>query len=109
VPNKNICKPVHLEGLVRREEARGESAPFLACGVPDLRLDGARVDLQRARLELDPDGCLRVEAELVAREASEQLRLADGGVADEHHLEDVVDPLPHLPVAPAPRHRYLPV
>jgi len=30
------------------------------------------------------------------------------GVADEHHLQDVVDPLPQLPVAPAPRHLLAP-
>ena len=89
-------------------EGRGASVPLLAGGVPDLRLDGLVLDDERSRLELDPDGGLGVEAELVAGEAREQLRLAHRGVADEHHLEDVVDPLPQLPVAPAPRHLLAP-
>ena len=82
--------------------------PLLSGGVPDLRLDCTLVDVEGARLELDPDGGLGVEVELVAGEAREQLRLAHRGVADEHHLEDVVDPLPQLPVAPAPRHLLAP-
>lgn len=84
---------------------RFDYQPLLAGGVPDLRLDGALVDGEGARLELDPDGGLGVEVELVAGEAREQLRLADRGVADEHHLEDVVDLLPQL----APRHLLAPV
>lgn len=82
--------------------------PFLACGVPDLCLDGAGVDVEGARLELDSDGGLGVEVELVAGEAGEQLRLAHSGIADEHHLEDVIDPLAQLPVATAPRHLFSP-
>ena len=47
--------------------------PFLACGVLDLCLDGAGVDVE---------GGLGVEVELVAGEAGEQLRLAHSGVPD---------------------------
>uniref|UniRef100_J3N277 Uncharacterized protein n=1 Tax=Oryza brachyantha TaxID=4533 RepID=J3N277_ORYBR len=64
--------------------------PLLAGGVPDLGLDGLVVDDEGAGLELDADGGLGVDAELVAGEAREDLGLADGRVADEHHLEDVV-------------------
>jgi hypothetical protein len=72
--------------------------PLLACGVPDLGLDAPVVDDEGAGLELDPDGGLGVEAELVAGEAGQDLRLAHRRVADQHHLEDVV----HL--LPGPRH-----
>ncbi|BAT07231.1 Os09g0281750, partial [Oryza sativa Japonica Group] len=75
--------------------------PFLAGGVPDLGLDGAGVDVEGSRLELDADGGLGVEVELVAGEPRQQLRLPHRGVADQHHLEHVVDLLPHLPVAPS--------
>ena len=64
--------------------------PFLAGGVPDLGLDDLVVDVDAAGGELDADGGLGLEAELVAREAREQVRLADAGVPDEHHLEEVV-------------------
>jgi len=47
-------------------------------------------DLDRARGELDADGGLRVEGEGVLGEAGEQVGLAHAGVADEHHLEEVV-------------------
>jgi hypothetical protein len=64
--------------------------PFLAGGVPDLGLDDLVLDVDAAGGELDPDGGLGLEAKLVAREAREQVRLADAGVPDEHHLEEVV-------------------
>ena len=84
------------------EREKRVDLPLLPGGVPDLRLDGLVVDDKRPGLELDPDGGLGVEAELVAGEARQDLRLADSGVADEHHLEDVVN------LIPAPRHRLLP-
>ena len=46
--------------------------------------------MERSRCELDADGGLGLEAELVAGEAGEQVGLADAGVPDEHHLEEVV-------------------
>ena len=64
--------------------------PFLAGGVPDLGLDDLVVDVDAAGGELDADGGLGLEAELVAREAGEQVGLADAGVADEDDLEEVV-------------------
>ena len=62
----------------------------MACGVPNLGLDDLAVDLEGAGGELDADGGLGLEAELVAREAGEQVGLADAGVADEDDLEKVV-------------------
>jgi hypothetical protein len=93
-----------LSVLTSRVDGSIGYRPFLACGVPDLCLDVAGVDVEGAGLELDSDGGLGVEVELVAGEAREQLRLAHSGVTDEHHLEDVIDPLAQLPVATAPRH-----
>ena len=51
---------------------------------------GRRGYLQGAGGELDADGGLGLEAELVAGEAGEDVGLADAGVADEHDLEEVV-------------------
>ena len=45
------------------------NVPFLAGGVPNLGLDNLAVDLEGAGGELDADGGLGLEAELVAREA----------------------------------------
>ena len=64
--------------------------PFLTGGVPDLGLDDLVVDVDAAGGELDADGGLGLEAELVAREAREQVGLADAGVADQDHLEEVI-------------------
>ena len=86
----------------RGDEGMDRLVPLLAGGVPDLGLDAPVIDDEGAGLELDPDGGLGVEAELVAGEAGQDLRLADRRVADEHHLEDVV----HL--LPGPRHAAYP-
>jgi hypothetical protein len=67
-----------------------QRVPLLAGGVPNLGLDDLAVDLETAGGELDADGGLGLEAELVLGEAGEEVGLADAGVADEHHLEEVV-------------------
>lgn len=95
------------EGIEWREASvrRGrKESPFLASGVPDLSLDALVLDDKRPGLELDADGGLGVQAELVPREAREYLGLADGGVPDQDHLEDVVDLLAGIPVASPARH-----
>lgn len=61
------------------------SVTLLAGSVPDLRLDGLCVDLDTTGCELDADGGLGVEVELVAGEAREQVGLADARVSDQHH------------------------
>jgi hypothetical protein len=61
---------------------RDGAVPLLAGRVPDLGLDGLRVDLDGARRELDADGRLGVEVELVAREPAQQVRLSDARVSD---------------------------
>ena len=70
--------------------AGDRTVPLLPRGVPDLRLDGLAVDGDRARRELDADGRLGLEAELVAGEAREEVGLAYSGVADQDDLEEVV-------------------
>ena len=57
---------------------RGDGAvPLLAGGIPDLRLDGLGVDLDRPGRELDADGRLGVEVELVAGESAQQVGFTD--------------------------------
>ncbi len=71
-------------------------------------------DLERAGGELDANGGLGLEAELVAGESREDVGLADAGVADEHDLEEVVvlvvHPVRHgrppPPLAAAPLHHH---
>ena len=62
--------------------------PLLSGGVPDLGLDApAALDLDALGGELDADGRLGLERELVAREAVQQVRLPHAGVAHQHHCE----------------------
>lgn len=80
--------------LERERELRVYSwgvVPFLAGSVPDLGLDTLVLDNHGAGLELDSDGGLGVQAKLVAREPGQYLRLPDGRVPNQHHLEHVVD------------------
>lgn len=58
---------------------------LLACRVPDLSLDGFGVDLDGAGGELDADGRLGVEVELVAGESTKQVGLSDTRVSNQHH------------------------
>ena len=70
----------------------------MAGGVPNLGLDGLVVDDERLRLKLDPDGGLRVHAELVPRESGQELSLPHRRVPDQDDLEHVVDLLAVIPV-----------
>jgi hypothetical protein len=64
----------------------GDGAVSLLAGrVPDLRLDRLCVDLDGSGGELDADGRLGVEVELVARESAQEVRLSDAGISDEHN------------------------
>lgn len=54
---------------------------FLACGIPDLSLDGLVVDLNAARSELDTDGRLGIKVELVAGETAQQVGFTDARVS----------------------------
>jgi len=59
-------------------------------------------DLQGLGGELDADGGLGVEGEVVAREAREDIGLADAAVPDEHHLEQVRILVIHPPAHRSP-------
>ncbi|BAT09064.1 Os09g0527650, partial [Oryza sativa Japonica Group] len=97
---------VHHHGAQRAAvvRARHRPVPFLAGGVPDLGLDALAVEGEGAGLELDADGGLGVEEELVLGEPPQQLRLPHRRVPHHHHLEHVVD-LPLL--LPLPHHHHL--
>lgn len=58
---------------------------LLSSGIPDLRLDGLGVDLDRARGELDTDGGLGVQVELVTGEPTKQVGLSDARVSNQDH------------------------
>ncbi|KAF4386522.1 hypothetical protein G4B88_006778 [Cannabis sativa] len=64
--------------------------PFLTSGVPNLGLDDLIVDLNTASSELDTNGGLGFEAELVSGEARQQIRFSDAGVSYQNHLEKIV-------------------
>lgn len=66
---------------------RDGAVPLLTRGIPNLRLDGLRVDLDGPGGELDADGRLGIEVELVARESAQQIRLSNTRVSDQHHCE----------------------
>lgn len=53
------------------------AVPLLAGCVPNLRLDGLGIHLNRAGSELDADGRLGVEVELVAGESAQQVGFTD--------------------------------
>jgi hypothetical protein len=59
-------------------------------------------DLQGLGGELDADGGFGVEGEVVAREAREDVGLADAAVPDEHHLEKVRVLVIHPPAHVSP-------
>jgi hypothetical protein len=63
---------------------------LLARGVPDLKLDGLAVNLDGADLEVHADGWHEVICEDIVCESEQERGLADSGVTDEQHLEQVV-------------------
>ena len=89
-PSRDILVSLVLADIV--DEKGPDGAPvvggrdgavsLLAGGIPDLGLDGLGVDLDGPRGELDTDGGLGVEVELVAGEPTEQVGLSNAGVSD---------------------------
>jgi hypothetical protein len=89
-PSRHILVGLVLADIVDEQSADGAAivrggdgaVAFLAGRVPDLGFDCFGVDLDGASGELDADGRLGVEVELVAREAAEEVGLSDAGVSD---------------------------
>ena len=88
------------------------SISFLACGVPNLRLDRFIVNLNAPLInvslikkkpskirekpngipcgKLDAYGRLALQIELVARKSGQQIRFADARVTNKHHFKQVI-------------------
>jgi hypothetical protein len=64
--------------------------PFLARRIPDLSFDDLPIDIDAARRELDPNGRLRLQAELVAGESGEEVGFANARVSDEDNFEEII-------------------
>jgi hypothetical protein len=62
----------------------------LASSVPNLCLDDLIIDPNASGGELNPNGGLGFEAELVPGEPGQQVGFANPRVADQHHLEQVI-------------------
>lgn len=90
-PPGHVLVRLVLADVVDKERAdcatvvcgRDGAVPLLAGRVPDLGLDGLRVDLDGAGGELDADCRLGVEVEFVAGEAAQQVGFTDTRVSDE--------------------------
>lgn len=71
--------------------AAGDSLEaLLACSVPNLQLDSLSVDLDGTDLEVYSDGGHEVVCEYIVCKSEQKRGLADTGVSDEEHLEEVV-------------------
>lgn len=58
------------------------TVPLLTSGIPDLCLDGLGVYLDGSGGELDADGRLGVQVELISRESTQQVGLSDARVSN---------------------------
>ena len=92
-PSSNILVCLVLADIVNEQRAHGTAVvgrgdgpvSLLAGGIPNLGLDGLCVNLDGSRGKLDTDGRLGVEVELVTGESTQQVRLSDTRVSDQHH------------------------
>lgn len=66
------------------------TVPFLARGVPYLRLNLLAVHVDGPSGKLDTDSGLRVDVELIRGEPRQQVRLTNTGVTNQHYLEQIV-------------------
>jgi hypothetical protein len=90
-PPGDVLVGLVLADVVDEEGANGTAVvgggdgavALLARGIPDLGLDGLGVDLDRPRGELDADGGLGVDVELVSRETAQQVGFTDARISDQ--------------------------
>ena len=92
-PPSDILVRLVLADIVNKERTNGApvvgrcngAVSLLASGIPNLRLDRLRVDLDGSCGKLDTDGGLGVEVEFVAGESAQEVGFTDAGVSDEDH------------------------
>lgn len=66
------------------------SVSFLSSSVPNLCLDGFAINLYAPRCKLNTNGGFRFQVEFIASESGEQVRLADTGVPNQDHYNNMV-------------------
>lgn len=69
---------------------KNNGIPFLTSGIPNLGLDDFLLDADAASGELNSDCGFGLQTELVASESGKQIGLSDAGIADQHHLEQII-------------------
>ena len=67
------------------------SKPFLTSRIPNLSFDRFVIDNKRFSLELNTDGCFRINTKFVPSEPSKQLSFSNGGITDQHDFENIID------------------
>mmetsp|Transcript_81683 Transcript_81683/g.189727 ORF Transcript_81683/g.189727 Transcript_81683/m.189727 type:complete len:233 (+) Transcript_81683:192-890(+) len=77
----------HSSSVVR---TRDGPVPLLPRSVPDLCFDDLAICRDALGCELNTDGRLGLEIELITREPRQQVRFANPRVTDQHHLEEIV-------------------
>lgn len=78
---------VHEQGADRTSVVSGRDGPvpFLTSSIPDLSLDCLGIHLDGPGSELDSDGGLGVQVELVPGETTQQVGFTNAGVTNQHH------------------------
>lgn len=97
-PPCDVLVCVLLANIVHEERAdcasvvgrRDGPVTLLPRSIPDLSLDGLRIDLNRSRGEFDANGGLRVEVELIAGETAQEVGLSDTRVSDKDNWRGVL-------------------
>lgn len=95
-PSRDILVGLVLADVVDKKGTDGTTVvgrgdgtiALLAGGIPDLCLDGLGINLDRAGGELDADGRLGVQVELVASESTQQIGFSDSRVSNQHHCSE---------------------
>lgn len=97
-PSLDVLERVLLGDVIHKQGSNsssvvsaGDSSVSLLTGsVPDLGLNHLAIDRDTTGGELDTDGGLGFEVELIAGESREKVALSDTRVSDQHNLEEVV-------------------
>ena len=95
-PTVDIVVGLVLADIVHEESTDGTTVvsggdgtvAFLTSSIPNLRLDCLGVDLDRAGSELDTDGGLRVQVELVTGETTQKVGLSNTRVSNQDNCSE---------------------